>query len=57
MNHLGIFFLEMVGQLSLSSMFYVFELVGQLSLLPQGISPSIKSSWTYMIDNILERSV
>ena len=47
----------MVGQLSLSSMFYVFELVGQLSLSSKGISHVIKSSWPYMLDNLLERSV
>ena len=47
----------MVGQLSLSSMFRVFDLVWQLSLSPKGISPVIKSSWTSMFNNLLERSV
>ena len=47
----------MVGQLSLSSIFYVFELVGQLSLSPKGRSPVIKSSWASMFDNLLDRSV
>ena len=47
----------MVGQLSLSSMFYVFELVGKFSLSPKGISPVILSSWPYIFDNLLERSV
>ena len=56
-NHLDNYFVEMVGQLSLSFMFYVFELVGQLSLSPKGISHVIKSSWPPMFDNLLERSV
>ena len=48
---------EFVGQFSLSSTFYVFELVGQLSLSPKGISHVIKSSWLSMFDNLLEMSV
>ena len=38
-------------------MFYVFELVGKFSLSPKGISPVILSSWPYIFDNLLERSV
>ena len=47
----------MFAQLSLSSMFYVFVLVGQLSLSPKGIGPVIRSNWPSMFDNLLERSV